>query len=60
MVDFVSLVGEGTGDVPVFLLVGSDGVVGLNVGGVGGIESIFGVDDLSRDDLFSSSLDVSV
>jgi len=60
LVDFVFLVGESSSDIPVLFLVDSEGAVGLSMRGVGGIENVVGVDDLSRDDLFSSSSDVGV
>jgi hypothetical protein len=41
-------------------LVDSNGGVGFNVGGVGGIEHVAGLDDLSWDHLFSGSNDVLV
>lgn len=59
LVDFVSLVDEGTSDVPVLLLVGSHGVVGFNVGGVGSIEDVVSMDDLGWDDLFTCTNNVS-
>lgn len=60
LVDFISLVGEGTSHIPVLVLGDTDGRVRFNVGGVGGIKNIAGLDDLSWDDLFSSSNDVLV
>jgi hypothetical protein len=55
LIDLILLVGEGSSNVPVLAL--GDGFVGvaLNVGGVGSIKSVLGLDDLSWDDLFSSS-----
>ena len=57
LIDFILFVGKATRDIPVLLL--SDRWVGvaLNVGGVGSIEHIWGLDNLSWDHLFSSSND---
>jgi hypothetical protein len=54
LIDLILLVGKGSSNVPVLAL--GDGFVGvaLNVGGVGSIEGVLGLDDLSWDDLFSS------
>lgn len=60
MVDFVFLVGHSTSDIPVLVLGGRHSVVGGSSGGVGGIENVVGVDDLSWDHLFSGSNDVLV
>jgi hypothetical protein len=57
LVDFISLVGEGSSDVPVLWLSNVGLGVAFNVGGVGSIESVHGLDDLSWDDLFSSGND---
>jgi hypothetical protein len=60
LIDFVLLVSDGTSNVPVLSLVNSVVGVGFNVRSVGGIENVGSLDNLSWDDLFTSSNDVLV